>query len=595
MSQVKEIKDAVDIVTIIGERIDLKRSGSSYKGLCPFHGEKSPSFFVSDQMQRYKCFGCGVSGDVLEFLQQYEGMSFLEALKYLADRAGIELKKIHKSSDDDLREKLLEILNWSLKYYHYLLTEHKSGEKARQYLKERGTTQDSVKLFKLGYALPAWDGLFNYLTKKKKYKPDEILQTGLIIKSKTGRYYDRFRDRIMFPLKNHRGQVVGFSGRALNKDEKTPKYINTSETKLYHKSKMLFGYSELFQQIRKKKELLVCEGEFDVISSSQAHVKHICAIKGSALTEEQARLIHRVANKVILSLDADQAGVKATKRAIKVIKDVDLELRVLDLSRVEADFAIKDADDIASNDPKLWREVVKTSVSVYDFLIRVALDKFDPDTPEGKRKIVDDLAPVLHQIAHKVEQEYYVKKLAEKLGVRDSILADDIRAFGETKNNFQPKSVAKPKKIKPNLEMEQYILFLFFHLELEERQEKLNLLSKYDWATVGVKQVLEVLEKDPQLSLEQLAKKLPEDLKASLFEWYHQPEFIKLIEEVNVAKEWQQAWKKFQTEKTRKKIKQINQEIENLETKTERSAEEEQELEDKLAQIVKLQSKLRLS
>ncbi len=261
MSQVKQIKQANDVVEVIGQRLDLKRAGSSYKALCPFHSESSPSFFINEQLQRYKCFGCQASGDVIEFLQNYEGMSFLEALKHLADRAGIKLKEYRRSKDDQVRETLLEILNLAKQYYHFLLTKHEQGQAARAYLKQRGTTQKSTELFQLGYALPAWDGLYRYLVDKKGYQAEDVLKTGLIIKSRKGhRYYDRFRDRIIFPLKNHRGQVVGFSGRALNQDEKTPKYINTPETSLYHKAQMLYGFHELYQEIRKQNELIIVEG-----------------------------------------------------------------------------------------------------------------------------------------------------------------------------------------------------------------------------------------------------------------------------------------------------------------------------------------------
>jgi len=181
MSQISQVKDAVDIVNIISQRLDLKQAGSSYRALCPFHSEKSPSFFVNPQLQRYRCFGCGAKGDVFEFLQQYEGMSFYEALQYLADEAGIELKQYTKTKEDDVREQVLEILQIATKYYHYLLTEHKSGIYAKEYLKKRGIINSSINLFQIGYALDAWDGLFSYLTTKKKYDPVVIEQSGLAI------------------------------------------------------------------------------------------------------------------------------------------------------------------------------------------------------------------------------------------------------------------------------------------------------------------------------------------------------------------------------------------------------------------------------
>ncbi|HPR14166.1 MAG TPA: DNA primase, partial [Candidatus Woesebacteria bacterium] len=301
MSQIQEVKDANNIVEIVGEKIDLRPSGSSFKARCPFHSEKTPSFFVHPEMQRYRCFGCGATGDVLDFLQNYDGMTFYEALKYLADRASITLKDFNRTSEDEEREQLLGILNLAKEYYHYLLTQHEAGKPALAYLKERGTNSQSIKLFNLGYSLSSWDGLIKYLHQKKKYPLELIAKTGLIIKGKGDRYYDRFRGRVMFPLKNHRGQVVGFSGRLLTAQAKEAKYINSPETSLYHKSKLLYGYSELFREIRKANKVVVVEGEFDVISSAQAHVNNVVAIKGSALTADQVDLLARVSDSVILA------------------------------------------------------------------------------------------------------------------------------------------------------------------------------------------------------------------------------------------------------------------------------------------------------
>lgn len=241
MSQIQAVKDATDIVEIIGSKLQLQRSGSYFRSVCPFHSEKSPSFFVSESMQRYKCFGCGESGDVYTFLEKYEGMTFHEALQFLADKAGIKLDSYRPSQEDDERKQILEALDLAKEYYHYLLTQHKIGELARDYLKTRGSNSQSIKIFQLGFAANSWDGLVKYLHHKKKYSHEILLKAGLIL-NKGGRYYDRFRNRIIFPLKNHRGQVVGFSGRTLDKDPKSAKYINSPETLLYHKKEMLYAF-----------------------------------------------------------------------------------------------------------------------------------------------------------------------------------------------------------------------------------------------------------------------------------------------------------------------------------------------------------------
>jgi len=604
MSQVQQIKESTDIVEIIGERINLKRAGASYKSLCPFHNDRNPSFFVNDQLQRYKCFACGASGDVIEFLEQYENMTFVEVLEQLADRAGIKLERHQKSSDDLQREKLLEILNLAKEYYHFLLTEHKIGKKARDYLKDRGISKESIKLFQLGYALDGWDGLIKYLHKKKKYKLEDILKTGLIIKTKTSRYYDRFRGRIIFPLKNHRGVVVGFSGRILDPKAKEAKYINTPETLLYHKSKMLYGFSELLIEIRKKKEIIVTEGEFDVISSAQAHVNNTVAIKGSALSAQQIKLFERVADRVLLCLDADNAGIKASQRAIELIKDSKLELRVIDLSTT-IDDQVKDADELARTNPKAWRQKIKQSVSVYDYLLRIITSKHDPATPEGKRKIVKEAAPVLNSIQLTVERDFYIEKIAKELNVKKEILEEDLRQLQEKSQ----KASVKKTKIKPKQsqtknensshrrkQLENYILFLLFRSSEKNVKDKVNLLKEINFKVAGSSQLItEILKFKPKFTLKTFTKFLAEDLKQLLFDFYLNPQYVSILDKLDLEKEWQQTIHELKKIDIKDKITQINQKIEKLDRKANKSEQEEKKQDELLAQIADLQRKSRLN
>ena len=600
MSQIREIKEANNIIEIIGERVKLEASGINFKGCCPFHNEKTPSFFVHPGMQRYRCFGCGASGDVLDFLQNYEGVTFYEALKILADRVGIELKEFQKSQEDEERDKLLEVLNLAKEYYHYLLTEHNAGQAGREYLKDRGTTGESIKLFQLGYSINSWDSLINYLHRKKKYSLDLIAQTGLIIKGKGGRYYDRFRGRLMFPLKNHRGQVVGFSGRILEKDAKEAKYINSPETALYHKSKMLYGYSELFREIKKKDKVIVVEGEFDMISSTQAHINNIVAIKGSALTEDQVSLLSRVAKTIILSLDADAAGVKATKRAVEIVKGKDLDLRVIDLKHLDfisKEDETKDPDDLARENPKLWRQAVDSAVSVYQFLIDTALDSYDQSTPDGKRKIINELAPVIKSISHAVEKEFYLQKLSEALNVKESLLKEDIEKFGEKKSSYRHQEEREKTQIKHKTfqeKNEEYLLFLTFKFEGDNFKERMNKLSQLKFKTVGVKQVITALKGwKTQFILDKFASTLAEDLKERLIFWVLNPEYEKLAKQIDLEKEWKSLFEKVEKEALRFEISQINQEISDLDSKLKRDDSEEKRLDELLALIIEKQQKIK--
>lgn len=594
MSQVQQVKDANDIIQVIGERIKLQRSGSSYKAPCPFHSEKTPSFFVSDQLQRYRCFGCGETGDVLDFLQKYEAMSFAEALKYLADQAGIQLQEFQKTSEDDLKERLLAILNLAKEYYHYLLTSHSVAQIARDYLKDRNTTQESINLFQLGYSMDSWDGLVKYLHHKKKYPLEEIEQTGLIIKGKGGRYYDRFRSRVMFPLKDHRGQVVGFSGRILDKDAKEAKYINTPETLLYHKSKMLFGYKELMNEIKKKDEVIVVEGEFDVISSAQAHVNNIVAIKGSALTQDQVKLLARIAKRILLCLDADEAGIKATKRAIEVVGDTDVELRVLDLSSVEG--GAKDVDELARHSAKTWRELDKQHISVYEFLLRFSLRKNDPNTPEGKREIIKEVGPVFAQITHAVEKDFYINKLANTLKVKPEVIKQDLQSIHD---NLPVPSLAEPKKVtKEQVDrqqsLEKYLLFLLF--ESAQFEQHLAELKDLDWKTPGLTEIishLSALKITSKPVIKKVVTGLAEDLKQLIFDIIYDPQFSSLKENLNFAEEWSRSLVTLKKEQARTAIKNLQERLQELDRKAEKTETEETEFNDLLRQIAYYQQILR--
>lgn len=601
MSQIKQVKDASDIVEVVGSRIELQRAGSSLKANCPFHSEKSPSFFVNEVMQRYKCFGCGESGDVINFLEKYEGMTFAEALQTLADQAGIKLEKFVKSEKDQDREKLLEILDLARQYYVYLLNEHESGQVGRDYLKERGTTSQSIKLFQLGFSLDVWDGLVNYLHKKKKYNLGLIERTGLII-NKGGRYYDRFRGRLMFPLKNHRGQVVGFSGRVLEKDVKEAKYINSPETELYHKSEMLFGFSELYQEIRKKKEVVVCEGEFDVISSIQAHVNNVVAVKGSVLTKEHVKLIARSANKIILALDRDSAGIEATKRAISIAKGSGLELRVANLEAVSEDPSqLKDPDDIARSDPKAWREAVKSSISVYEFLLQIAIKKFDPQTPEGKREIIEDLALVFSQIHHSVEKDFYVKKLASILEVKKELVEEDLRKTVLSKkqgvvsrdvstNNLRSKKLSI-RKLTTREKVEKYLIFLLLNFNIEEIKNKALEIINLSFTVSEINTFLKIFVESNKNTLKEIIADLPEDIKITISEIYLNPKYLMHIEELNIQEEWDTILKRFKKEMIKDEIEKITSKLEELGRKDKLSDQDEEKQLKLLQKIVELKRK----
>lgn len=542
-------------------------------------------------MQRYKCFGCSESGDVYTFLQKYDGMSFYEALKYLADQQGVQLESFHKTAEDDEHDQILAVLSLAKEYYHFLLTDHAAGQPGRQVLKERGINKDSIKLFQLGYSLPGWDGLIKYLHGKKKYPLALLEKAGLIIKGRTGKYYDRFRGRIMFPLRNHRGQIVGFSGRVLEKSAKEAKYINSPETSVYHKSKMLFGLSELYQQIRKAGRIVIVEGEFDVISSVQAHVDTVAAIKGSALTTEHAKLLGRVVQTVLLALDTDAAGVEATKKAITTLRETALDLKVVVLPKG------KDPDDLARTDPKLWRESVDAAIPAYEFVIRATFKQFDKNTGDGKRKIMAELAPLLSSIPHAVEQEHYVREVAATLGVKQDSVRSDMERFRTGKQLKRPaEAESKPEnvaKLTRRQVLERLSLFLVVQLTGSATQTWSRKLAQLQFSEAATQQLLQMVLDAPQpFDLTRFNQRLAEDQQQLLFDITTDPEHLALKEATkgfDVDAVLSESYAELRQEVRKSEVAAITAELTQLDSLAEKSPEQEARQEELLREIVRVQ------
>jgi DNA primase len=410
-NQVEEVKSRSDIVSIIGERIELKKAGRNFKASCPFHGEKTPSFMVSPELQIFKCFGCSEAGDVFSFLEKYEGMEFGEALKYLADKAGIKLKRLNIGAVSE-KEQLVELNLQAVRFYNYLLSSHPVGRKALEYLqKERGLKVATIKEFQLGFSPENSYALNKFLIGKKKFTPQLIEKAGIGVVRGAG-VYDRFNGRIIFPLFDHRGNPIGFAGRILPWDKReTGKYINSPETPLYHKSDVLFGLNLSRGFIKKKKIAIVVEGELDLISSWQAGIKNVVAIKGSALTEEQVKLLGRFAEKFILALDSDIAGDAAARRGITTATNLGIEVKIAEIT------GSKDPDEAARTNLESYKKDLIKAKSVWDFLIDSVFARFDAKTGSGKSKISREIIPVLAGIADKIVQSHYANLVARKLQV----------------------------------------------------------------------------------------------------------------------------------------------------------------------------------
>jgi len=519
MDQIEQVRRKVDIVELISQQVALKKAGRNFKANCPFHEEKTPSFMVSPERQIFKCFGCSEGGDVYGWLMKMEGMEFGEALRTLADRVGVKLKSYRPTKEQQIRERLLEINHLTSEYYHYLLMEHKLGKNALQYLMKRGIRKASMKTFKLGYSPNEWEGLQGFLVKKKGYGPQELEMAGLVIKGKRG-YYDRFRNRVMFSLFDHRGRVVGFAGRVFEEEVREAKYMNTPETNLYHKSGVLYGLEITKEYIKKVNKAVVVEGELDVISSYQAGVKNVVGIKGSALTEGQVELLKRFCENVALALDADVAGDKAARRGIELAEQAGLSVRVIELKYG------KDPDECSQKSSRLWKESVKTAVPIYDFYITSAVERFGVKTPEGKRKVSDEAAGVLAKISNQVIKAHYVKKLAGVLGVSEVAVATEVEK-AEKKTRVERQLVKEVKKEEAEKSREERLSEYALALVLQREDLVRRLVKQVEekWLAEGavkkvIKRLKEWLKKGRKWQVNRFVKSLEAELVGVVDEAY---------------------------------------------------------------------------
>lgn len=507
--QIAEVKLKTDIVSIIGERIELKKAGRNYKAPCPFHGEKTPSFMVSPELQIFKCFGCAEAGDVFTFLEKYEGMEFPEALKYLADRAGIKLERGNFNESSE-KEKLIELNSQVLKFYNYMLTEHSSGKNAYNYLlHDRGLTKEIIKEFQLGYSPENSFPLSNFLIGKKKYSQKEIetagigLPTGLNI-------YDRFNGRVIFPLFDHRGNPIGFAGRVLPWDKRdTGKYINTPETPLYHKSHVLFGLNLTRGIIKKKKVAIIVEGELDAISSYQAGIKNVVAIKGSALTEDQVRLLSRFAEKFILALDSDMAGDAAARRGLTIAGNLGVEVKVAKIT------GGKDPDEAARTDLENYKKDLIHAEGVWDYLIDSVFARFDATTGVGKAKISKEISPVLTSIEDKIVQAHYINVVAARLGVPVAAVEGEINKTPQKEVSQVSESISLsiPKEANRQEKLENQMLSILFLISPQDIAK--NLDTKLIMNTVNKKIIdsyLEFMKKEKVYETQKFSKFIPPEL-----------------------------------------------------------------------------------
>lgn len=518
MDQLEEIRSKIDIVQFLSEYIPLKRAGRNFKALCPFHTEKTPSFIVSPERQIWHCFGsCGDGGDVFKFLMKWENLEFPEALKILAKKAGITLRQYQPTEQVKLKERIYEINHLTSEFYHYLLTSHNAGQKALAYALERGISQKSIDFFRLGYAPSLWDGLIKFLVGKKGYMRQDLEKAGLVVTTEEGRkdYYDRFRNRLIFTLKDHRGNVVGFAGRTLTQDPGEAKYINTPETPVYIKGNVLYGLEVTREAIKKAGEAIIVEGEIDTIASFQAGVQNVVAIKGSALTEGQVKLLRRYTENIALALDVDSAGDAAVRRGIEIADQAGLNIKVIQLK------GVKDPAECLKEKPDLWPAAITQAVPFYDFLLDSAFKRYGQATAAGKKKIGEELLPVFAKIENEIVKDFYLKKLAKRLEVApESLWRQLAKLLPVAKGETGPSPILIPKKQKEEV-YEEYLLSLLFQSENPQAvmAEIQGFLSAQDFFSPVLKKLFALLakflKKEKKWQIGKFGKSLPEELVAT--------------------------------------------------------------------------------
>lgn len=435
-SEVDEIKSRLDIIEVISEYITLKQAGVNFRALCPFHREKTPSFFVSPERQLWKCFGCGESGDIFGFVMKIEGVEFPEALRLLAKKAGVELKR----SDPHLvsqKTKLFDICSEAASFFNSSLYSP-AGERVLAYLNQRKVSEASIKNFFLGYAPDSWDGLLKFLT-QKGFREKDIEAAGLIIKKSQGGYYDRFRNRLIFPVSDPHGVIVGFGGRALD-DKEEAKYLNSPETSIYNKSRLLYAVDKAKTEIKKNNYAILVEGYMDVIASHQAGVRNAVASAGTSLTQDQIKLLKRYSPNLILSFDIDTAGQEATKRGIDLLLEQEMNIKITVLEEC------KDPDELIKKDPLEWKKAIEKAKHIMEYYFDSTFKNLDLSKVEHKKKAAKGLLPIIAKIGDKIEQSHWLQKLSEKIKVDEKVLREVLSKAKKTVRPTFSKTEEKGKE-----------------------------------------------------------------------------------------------------------------------------------------------------
>jgi len=493
-SPVDEIKNKLDVVDVIGGYIKLQKAGRNYKASCPFHSEKTPSFMVSPEKQMWHCFGCGKGGSIFDFIMEIEGMEFGDALRMLAQKAGVELKKTDPKLSAKLKtekSQLYEICDLAASFFIKQLEASKAGKNIQEYLIKRGLRPKTIKDWQVGYAPNQWHALSNFLN-SQGYSDDELVKAGLSVKSeRKNKYYDRFRDRIIFPICDFNNVVVGFSGREnpVNPDNRMGKYINTPNTLIYDKSRILYGLDKAKLNVRKENLCILVEGQMDILMAHQSGFNNVVASSGTALTELQLKIIKRYTDNLAMAFDMDLAGETATKRGIDLAIQAGFNTKVVSLPDG------KDPADCLQKDISVWSKAIKKAQGLMEFYFANAFSKSNPETAEGKKEISKVLLSIIKKIPNKIEQSHWLQELAGRIKVQESILVEEMEKIKYFEiDAVQTETVAQDEKQQNNASaFEEYALglVLSYPVQFKKCQEKPENL----FIDLDLSQIFDVIKK----------------------------------------------------------------------------------------------------
>jgi DNA primase len=468
MGVIDEIKQKVDILEIVGQYVKLTKSGRTFRAPCPFHSEKKPSFFIYPEQQTWHCFGaCNTGGDVFSFIMKKEGIDFGDTLRLLAEKTGVAIPSQAKSEvEDNARDKILQINQAAAQYYHNLLLNTPAAEKARIYLNGRGLNEKSIADFQLGYSLPGWESLKQYLM-ERDYTENELIEAGLLIRAEeSGKTHDRFRGHIMFPIMDDRGRVAGFGARVLEAAYEGPKYINSPQTRVFDKSGSLYGIHLAKSVIRQQNLAVLVEGYMDVIIAHQYGFANVIAPMGVAITERQINQIKKITHNLALALDPDTAGEEAAMRCVGYENALDAEVRVITLP------SGKDPDEVIKEDTQLWQTAVERAVPVIEYTINMITAKLNLKSTQGKTEAVNTLLPVIAGVKAGTRQYQYLTKLSLAVGIDDKRLEAALGRFKDDRKarETRPVAIQKATRTIRSNPMEEYALVLLLqHPEIREK------------------------------------------------------------------------------------------------------------------------------